>query len=97
MAKIKIRYAGVASANANFRRAIREIEQVEAALVEVQRDLPSEVQNQSEIFLQLKSCRTAMEAIRTQSQELLRVADGGLRLYQEADGRLSRSVPDNKL
>lgn len=97
MAKIKIRYAGVASANTNFRRAIREIEQVEAALVEVQRDLPSEVQNQSEISLQLKNCRTAMEAIRTQSQELLRVAEGGLRLYQETDGRLSRSVPDNKL
>ena len=97
MAKIKIRYAGVASANTNFRRAIREIEQVEAALVEVQRDLPSEVQNQSEISLQLKNCRTAVETMRTQSQELLRVAEGGLRLYQEADGRLSRSVPDNKL
>ena len=97
MAKIKIRYAGVASANANFQRAIREIEQVEAALVEVQRDLPSEVQNQSEISLQLRNCRTAVETVRTQSQELLHVVEGGLRLYQEADGRLSRSVPENKL
>lgn len=93
MSNIRIYFSGVFSANQVLRRAIREISELEREFELLQKRVDPKIQSRYQIAEKLSAIRRSAEAAREQAKNLLSVTDEGLRLYQETEIRLCRSVP----
>ena len=96
MARIKINFSGVQSANNGLKRTLREMERLEDQLSLLQQQLDPDIQSRYGISAQLRSCRNAASALTNRTRRLHSVAAAGVQKYRDAESRLSRSAPDNR-
>lgn len=96
MARIKINFSGVQSANEGLKKTLRSIEQLEDRLSALQKQLDPEIQSRYGISSQLRSCRNTAASLENRARKLHSVASAGAQKYREAESRLNRSAPDNR-
>lgn len=96
MARIKISFSGVQSANEGLKKTLRSMERLEEQLSALQQQVDPEIQSRYGIAAQLRSCRNSASSLENRTRKLHSVAAAGAQKYREAESRLNRSAPDNR-
>ena len=97
MARIKINFSGVQSANDNLKKTLRAMERLEEELSLLQRQVDPDIQSRYGIAAQLRSCKNTASALANRTRRLHSVASAGVQKYRETESRLNRSVPNNRV
>lgn len=96
MARIRINFTGVQAANAELKKTLRSMKQLEQELSALRRQVDPELQSRYGIADQLRSCHNMAAALESRARKLYHVTAAGALKYREAEARLSRGAPDNR-
>lgn len=96
MAKIRINFSGVESANSDLQSLICQMEQLESSLSGLKRHMDPEIQSRHQIAQSLKSACTSVSSSRTRAKQLHSVIKSGIQRYHETEARLNAGAPDNR-
>ena len=95
MARIKINFSGVQTANEELKKTLCAMERLEEELSNLQRQVDLKIQAQRKIGDQLRGCWNMASALECHARKLYGVISAGERRYRETEFRLSRGVPEN--
>lgn len=96
MAKIRIVYSGVTSANRTLRKTLTELGQLSDETAVLYRSIPSAIQSQRQIAQRLRMCSNLAASTTAQAKRLLQTVEQGAAKYENAEASLRRTV-NNKL
>ena len=95
MAKIRINFSGVNSANRDLKKLLKQMEDVEETLSQLRRRVDSDIQSRYQIGKQLKNADTAAAAVRSRGKRLSGLVDQAVEQYSSTEQWLNRHTPDN--
>lgn len=95
MAKIRINFSGVNSANRDLKKLLKQMEDVEETLSQLRRRVDSDIQSRYQIGKQLKSADISAAAVRSRGKRLSGLVDQAVEQYRSTEQWLNRHTPDN--
>lgn len=97
MAKIRINFSGVDSANRDLNKLLRQMADLEDDLSELCRRVEPELQRRRQIGKSLKSAHSAASDTEKKAKKLYHLVDNAVDQYNSTERRLNRNAPDNTL
>lgn len=95
MARIRIHFSDVQSANTELKKTLQAMERLEEQLSALQQQVAPEIQSRYGISARLRSCRNAASSLADRARRLHSVAEAGVRKYRETEARLCRGAPND--
>lgn len=96
MARIKINFISVQAANAELKKTLHSIKQLEQELSALRRQVDPELQSRYGIANQLRDCHNMAASLENRTRKLYHVASAGAQKYRDAESRLSCGAPDSR-
>lgn len=96
MARVRINFSGVQTANEELKKTLHAMERLEEELSDLQRQVDLKLQAQRGIGDQLSSCRNMASDLESYARKLYGVISAGEQQYRETESRLGRGVPENQ-
>lgn len=97
MARIRINFSSVQSANKSLKMVLRSMEQLEWQLSTLQQQLSPEIQSRYGISAQLSNCKGKASNLTRYTQRLHNLAASGVQKYQETESNINRRAPDSQV
>lgn len=97
MAKIRINFSGVDSANKDLKKLLKQMEDVEESLDELRRRVDPDIQSRKQIRKSLRSAHSSASGIESKAKKLYNLVDKAVDQYSSTERRLNRNTPDNQI
>jgi len=95
MSQIKIHFNNVQAANDALSRTVRKLDDINSALISLERQLDREIASRHQIGEKLLSAQKEAASIHRKTKKLHTTTQKGAQTYQEMEANLRRNPPDN--
>jgi len=97
MAKIRINFSGVDSANKDLKKLLKQMADMEEDLAELCRRVDPEIQSRKQIRKSLRNAQSSAAGSESKAKKLYNLVDRAVDQYSSTERRLNRNTPDNSI
>lgn len=97
MAKIRINFSGVDSANKDLKKLLKQMADMEEDLAGLCRRVDPDIQSRKQIRKSLRSAQSTAANCESKAKKLYNLVDKAVDQYSSTERQLNRNTPDNNI